>query len=49
MLTLAPLARTSGQNTVVQLGLAKIASATSRPTLRWSTSHAATTRMSLGS
>jgi len=46
--TLAPVSSIELQKMAVQLGLAKIASATSRPTLRLSTSHAATTWIWLG-
>ena len=46
--TIVPVLPTFGANTAVQFGLAKIASATSLPTLRRSTSQAATTLMSLG-
>src|ERR671912_443944 len=48
MRTMVPLSGTWSQKTVVQFGRAKIASETSRPTLRASTSHAATTWMSCG-
>ena len=45
---LTAVASTSAQKVAVQLGGAKIASATSRPILRASMSQAATTRMSVG-
>ena len=48
MRTVIPLRGTSA-NTAVQLGLAKIASATSVPTLRSSMSNAAATSISVGS
>ena len=44
--TMVPVAGTSAWNTLVQFGLAKIASPRSSPTLRESTSNAATKSMS---